>query len=574
MRKKIMLENTVEDGLDIYIIQKLLAGGTTIFDLPLSVTYYARVSTDDEDQIHSLHSQIRYYTDFIGKNANWTLVDGYFDEGITGTSVKKRDNFNRMLADARLHKFNLILTKEISRFSRNTVDSIQYTRELLSLGIGVFFQSDNINTLLPDSELRLTIMASMAQEESRKTHERIKFGNRRSIENGVVLGNNRFYGYDKDHGKLVINEREAEMIRIMYDLYVNERYGFRKIARALYDKGYRSTNDCRIADTTIKRCLQNPKYKGMYCGGKSTKFSHMMPDVKRFPEEEWVMYKDETGETVPAIVSEELWDKANAILESRSEYYRKQATHDVSFRGTYAYSGKIICEEHNATYCHAVYRNKKKDGSVTEEEVWQCKEYVVGGKKACANPNLHTRELDAIMRDIAQSLIENKQAIIEKMEHIYLEAAKRPGSVYAVAELQTGIEKAQKKKEKLLELVMEDLVSKKEFESRNTMYNTEIEAAKAQIEQLQNQEQVNQLILSQTVSLRQAIESEFDFPDGFSRGMVDTLVDRIVVKKGSVKTNICLDIYLRFKESPTACIVERHGRATSIRYPSEVLSSS
>ena len=203
--------------MDLYEIRNALAQGKSIFELKLRVTYYARVSTEKDEQLHSLKAQVDYYREFISKNPNWTFVEGYIDEGTSGTSVEKRESFMRMIDDAKLRKFDFVLTKEISRFSRNTMDSIQYTQRLLSYGIGVFFQSDNINTLLPDAELRLTIMSSIAQDEVRKLSERVKFGFKRAIEKGTVLGNNAMWGYNKDNGKLVIVEEEAEAIRKIFD---------------------------------------------------------------------------------------------------------------------------------------------------------------------------------------------------------------------------------------------------------------------------------------------------------------------------------------------------------------------
>ena len=204
--------------MDIYDIRNALNSGRTIYDLPLRVTYYARVSTDKDEQLHSLSAQVRYYTEFIQKCSSWTFVEGYIDEGISGTSVGKRENFLRMIDDARAKRFDFIVTKEISRFSRNTLDSIQYTQELLRCGVGVLFQSDNINTLMPDAELRLTIMSSIAQDEVRKISERVKFGFKRAIEHGVVLGNNRIWGYEKQEGRLVIKEDEAQIVRMIFDL--------------------------------------------------------------------------------------------------------------------------------------------------------------------------------------------------------------------------------------------------------------------------------------------------------------------------------------------------------------------
>ena len=171
----------------------------SIYDMPLRVTFYARVSSEKDEQLNSLDNQISYYRDFIRNNKNWTFVDGYIDEGLSGISTLKRENFHNMVSDGELGKFDLIITKEISRFARNTLDSIQFTRKLLSHGVGVFFQNDNINTFDEDSELRLTIMASIAQDELRKLSSRVKFGHQQAIKNSVVLGNSRMFGYDKEN---------------------------------------------------------------------------------------------------------------------------------------------------------------------------------------------------------------------------------------------------------------------------------------------------------------------------------------------------------------------------------------
>ena len=155
----------------------------SIYDIPIRVTFYARVSSEKDEQINSLSNQISYYKNLITSNTNWEYIPGYIDEGISGISTKKRENFNRMVTDAKNGDFDLIITKEISRFARNTLDSLQYTRELLSCGVGVFFQNDNINTLDEDAELRLSIMSSIAQDELRKLSSRIKFGHKQAIKN-------------------------------------------------------------------------------------------------------------------------------------------------------------------------------------------------------------------------------------------------------------------------------------------------------------------------------------------------------------------------------------------------------
>ena len=182
--------------MDVHNIRQMLRT-KSLYEIPMRVTYYARVSSESDEQLNSLGNQITYYEDLIKKNKAWTFVPGYIDEGLSGISTKRRENFNRMIEDASQDKFDLVITKEISRFARNTLDSIQFTRELLNYGVGVFFQNDNINTLDEDSELRLSIMSSIAQDELRKLSSRIKFGHQQAIKHNVVLGNSRIFGYKK-----------------------------------------------------------------------------------------------------------------------------------------------------------------------------------------------------------------------------------------------------------------------------------------------------------------------------------------------------------------------------------------
>lgn len=254
--------------MDIYeVASKMKNERKTIFDLKLKVTYYARVSTTREEQDSSIDNQIQYFEELIKNNPNWTYVNGYSDR-IRGENANNREQFQQMINDAYNNVFDLIITKEVSRFARNTIDSLTYTRDLLRHGVGVFFQNDNICTIDTDSELRLTIMSSIAQDEVRKLSERIKFGHKKSIENGHVLGNGRIYGYDKTKNKLVVNPKEAEMVKLIFELYATGEYSVRKIGDVLYNKGYRNHNNNRLYHTTISAIIQNPKYKGYYCGNK------------------------------------------------------------------------------------------------------------------------------------------------------------------------------------------------------------------------------------------------------------------------------------------------------------------
>ena len=241
--------------MNILQLRSELRSGRTIFDLPLRVTFYARVSTDKDEQLNSLENQVQYYTELIQSRPSWTFIPGYIDEGLSGTTTKRRDSFLRMIRDAKAGRFDFIITKEISRFSRSTLDSIQYTQELLDHGVGVLFQNDNINTLDTDSEFRLVVMAGVAQDEVRKLSERLKFGFRQAIKNGRVLGSDTLWGYDKKNCVLTVNEAEAQVVRRIFDLYANRQMGIRRISQTLLDEGVTSRRGSAFNVLTIRHIL-------------------------------------------------------------------------------------------------------------------------------------------------------------------------------------------------------------------------------------------------------------------------------------------------------------------------------
>ena len=253
--------------MDLYTVRKQLNMGMPLTSIKLRVTDYARVSTDHLEQKKSLQNQVEHFEQYIKQNPNWTYIKGY--------------NFMKMIEDARSGKFDLIVTKEISRFSRNTLDSIKYTRELLSYGVAVLFVNDNINTAMPDSELRLTIMASMAQDEIRRLSERVKFGMNRAIERGEILGNDMLYGYkkDKDTGVLNIIENEAKIVRRIYELYAVEELSLSKISKTLNSEGLKTCQKKKWCISTISRMIENPKYKGYYCARKSEIIDYMTKKI-------------------------------------------------------------------------------------------------------------------------------------------------------------------------------------------------------------------------------------------------------------------------------------------------------
>lgn len=372
--------------MDIHSVRQMLRS-KSIYDIPLRVTYYARVSSETDEQLNSLGNQISYYNDYIQKNAAWTYVSGYIDEGLSGISTKKRENFNRMMEDAEDGKFDLIITKEISRFARNTLDSIQFTRRLLSFGVGVFFQNDNICTFDEDSELRLSIMSSIAQDELRKLSSRVKFGHQQAIKQNVVLGNSRIFGYQKANKRLVIDEEQAAMVKELFELYATDKYSMKQIETIFWEKGYRNLNGKKIAHSTMANIIANPKYKGYYVGNKVKVVDMFTKKQKFLPPEEWVMFKDETGEFVPSIVSEDLWDMANAVLNRRSDDVknRKGICNHANLL-----TGKLFCTHCGMPY----YRRESKDKVGNVNSKWVCAGKINNGKESCASFAIYEDEIN------------------------------------------------------------------------------------------------------------------------------------------------------------------------------------
>ena len=521
--------------MNIYEIrQDIRARHTRISDYNLRVVYYARVSTDKYDQLHSLDAQKTYFENLLERNPNWTFIKGYVDEGLTGTKIDKRDSFIEMMRDAKMGKFDLICTKEVSRFARNTLDSLSCTRELLNYGVAVLFENDNLNTIDEDCDFRLTTMASLAQEESRKTSERLKFGFRESVQKGTVLGNDSIWGYRKEKGKLVIVPEEAEMVRKIFDLYANENLGVRAIAKIISDSGLRNTNGNPFSFSTIKGILVNPKYKGFYCGNKTHKVHFLSNEIAYVPQEEWVMYEDH--EKVPPIVSAELWDRANKKLKERSA--KMISSDKTSYQNKYLYSGKIICGEHGVCYHHTIY--KYKSGN---KELWTCKEYGNGNK--CRNPHVYTTEIDAVMREVYSQIVCEKTTIVNELIELYKEG----GSTKAIAKtkhkIQSDINSILAKKDKLLDLVMDDRLSNEEFEQRNNAFNKQIEEMRARLSELEEEERKSLDFKESIETLRASIANELDFSDELGKNVVDSFIDRIVVYKSNVENEIDLKIFLK-----------------------------
>ena len=334
------------------------------------VAIYARVSTEHEAQLSALDNQVQYYDDILKKNPDWILYDRYIDEGITGTSTKKRKNFMRMMEDAKAGKFDLIITREVSRFARNTVDTLQETRKLKKIGVEVYFTEDNIWTFNDeDGELKLTIMATLAQNESKKTSQRVKAGQMISFQNGVFYGSGNILGYNKVGQNLEVNEEQAEIVRYIYSEYLNGK-GTVKIADELTKKGVpTSTGLTTWSAPYISRVLRNPFYSGTIVYRKSYIPDYLEQKAKiNYGEVEKVVVE---GRHEP-IISKEDFKKVQQIMDSHSrpiKLGRKQALGVPKN----IWSKKLVCEcgsnfnrkiyhknKNETTYCYICYNKKTR----------------------------------------------------------------------------------------------------------------------------------------------------------------------------------------------------------------------
>ena len=525
--------------MDLYTVRNNIMKGIPLQELKLKVCFYARVSTDKDEQLHSLSAQISFFNDYISKVPNWHFIGSYIDEGISGTSVKKREEFLRMIEDAKKHKFDLILTKEISRFSRSTLDSIKYTQELLQNGVGVYFLNDNINTILPDSELRLTMMSSIAQDEVRRLSERVSFGMKRSIDSGVVLGCSNIYGYVKDKGKLVIDEKQAEMIKIIYDRYANTTDGLSKVSKYLYSLGYKSKTGKRLDTTILTRIIENPKYKGYYCGHKTKVLDYRTKKKKKLSESDWIIYKD--TENVPPIVSEELWERANKKLKQRQESFASRAVNKAVFQNRYTYSGKIYCGHHNLTY-HRSSAGKRKNNPV-----WECQVYRKESLKGCSNPRVFEFELDTLFKDMFNKLLKRKKYIFDEIVSVcenYLESHNNDSEI---KNIESKILLLNNKKDKLLELVMEEYLEKADYKKQVDLLNEEISSYQNKLNELKTDKKDKNYIKNKINEIKKALDNCLTDDKCYS-DVFNELIDKIIVNKIEDK-KIKLDIYMKTGES-------------------------
>lgn len=484
------------------------------------VAAYCRVSTDHEDQANSFESQQRYFRQYIERHPDWELYDIYADEGISGTNTKKRKEFRRMIEHAGQGAFDLIVTKEISRFARNTLDSIYYTRELKRLGIGVIFMNDGINTLDGDAELRLAIMSSIAQEESRKTSERVKWGQKRQMEQGVVFGRSML-GYDVKNGKMTINEEGAGVVRLIFHKFVNEGKGTHVIARELREEGVAPMRGKEWSNTVILRLIRNEKYCGDLVQKKTYTPDFLSHEKKtNRGQEEFVILKDHHE----PIISRELFDAANRILDSRALSPEGKAKHS----NRYAFSGKIKCGCCGSSY---VARCKtRKDGS--QYKAWRCYEASRNGsphtdrggnKVGCSGHSIRNEDVIQIMYLVGKELKINGDKIAHRIVSIIRAVmATDTGDVHT-ERLEEWLQSAKEKRARLIDLYMTSDITKEELTETRARCEQEIRELQSAIDSLDKRQELIRSIGTAVEQIAKGLTYDEEF--------CGHILDRIIVQE-------------------------------------------
>lgn len=505
--------------MNIYYVREKLRN-CSIYDIELNVAYYARVSTEKVEQQASIKHQEEHFEELIHSNNRWKFAGSYIDDGISGMHADKREEFQRMLRDAKLGKIDMIITKEISRFARNTLDSIQYTRELLSYGVCVWFQNDGINTIDDDSEFRLTIMAGVAQDEIRKLSSRVKFGHAQSIKNGVVLGH-RMYGYSNNQGKLELVPEEADMVRMIFQDYASG-ISTPRIEKKLWDIGYRSFKGGKINRDVIKNIIRNPKYKGYYCGGK-VKVVDMFTKKQEFlPQSEWIMFKDD-GSRVPQIIDETTWEKANAYLRERGEAIKSRRT---SFKNENIFTGKLFCANDGAPYWMKQHYIRGK-----EDVRWVCSYKIKNGADSCDSFGLAESELKEVIAELINKSSENIDSILEEYFEILQSSIKNiPDNKNEISRLEKQIDLLKQKREKILEYNLDGKISDDEFISRNKEYVKQIKQIESHILEIQNTKSPEPVEIQLSAIKEQLEKFKGVNPKDINRQIVNELFEKITVE--------------------------------------------
>ena len=495
--------------------------------LKVNIAAYCRVSTDKSDQLNSLEAQKKFFAEFTERNGH-NLVRLYADEGISGTKIKNRKEFQRLMRDAKQGLFEMVVVKDISRFARNTVDFLQIIRALKSLGIETTFLTANM-TVLGNSEFVLTIFGALAQEESANTSKRVKFGKKLNAEKGRVP--NIVYGYDKtigDYFNLEINKEEARIVRQIYKWYINEGYGAAKIANMLNEQGIKTKRNCAWSQNAICRILTNELYMGKIINGKEEVEDFLTGVRTTKDESEWLI----TDKPELRIIEPEIFDKAQEVLRGRHKAFKLNKERQSN---KYIFSTLIKCKE-----CGWSFRRTVRTYKNTYIR-WVCSGHNGKGADNCPNAvTIDEAELIQALDEYFKEILKDKKNIINRIvrefNRIY---KKKEDNEQYENELITELARLKKTREKYMDMYTDDLISREEL-------NEKIGGMKKKIEKLENELKLVEYNLNKGDQLEEIVQHTFKNIEGIT-SVADMTNEQLkqIIQKIEVDKEGNVDIYLR-----------------------------
>ena len=493
----------------------------------MNIAAYCRVSTDKEDQLNSLETQKEFFLEYTKRTGD-NLIKLYADEGISGTKIKNRKEFQRMLADAEKGLFDMVVVKDISRFARNTVDLLQSVRKLKALGIETQFLTANM-TSMGNSEFVLTIFGALAQEESANTSKRIKFGKKMNAEKGRVP--NIVYGYDKtigDYFNLSINEEEAKVIRQMYKWYTEEGFGGAKIANMLNERGTKTKRGNNWSQNSVCRILTNEIYTGKIINGKEEVADFLTGQRKEKDESEWLV----TIRPELRIIDDETFDKAQEILKGRHDSFKM--THERQ-SNKHLFSTLIKCKD-----CGWSFRRTVRQYKNTYIR-WVCSGHNGRGADSCPNAiTVDEEELIQVLQEYFQDVLSKKKKVIDHVIKEFQRVYKaKDENVEYEKELTAELNRLRRSREKYMDMYTDDLISREEL-------NEKIGGMRKEIDRLENELKMVSYNLTKGEQLEAILNSTFKEMEDITdvHEMTNTQLKRLI-NKIEVDKDGNVDIYLR-----------------------------
>ena len=490
----------------------------------LRVAAYARVSTDSEEQLESYQSQVKYYTELINNNSEWQFVEVYADEAISGTKTDKRTDFNRMINDCMNGDIDLIIVKSISRFARNTVDTLQYVRTLKEKGVAVLFEEENINTLTMDGELLLTILSSVAQQEVQNISEHVKLGLAMKMQRGEMVGFNGCLGYDyhKEDKTITVNEKEAEAVRYIFERYV-QGAGGKVIARELKNLGFKNKRgNSNFSEHGVIGIIKNEKYKGDLLMGKTFTVD---PITKRRLDNMGEADQYYTENHHEPIVSRELWDKANEILNKRRGSHSKSNGKRDKYSRQFAFSCMLKCG-----FCGGNLTRRTWNSQTSyKKTIWQCVTATKHGKKECPYCKGVPETLieEAFVRGYNALCTYDGEFVDGFIEHVKA-GLQNNNTEKELKSVSKKISRLKERKSSLVDMRLDDKIDEEIYQMKIAEVNERMDELLLKKQALKDR-QNDQQDINKRLSEFQKVISKQNVLQKFDRHVFESITDRIIV---------------------------------------------